>query len=296
MKNIITLLSFILIITSCDVVEGPYEIDSGGVIPTDTNTYVKKILIEDFTGHTCPNCPSAARELEAIHDVYGNQIIGMALHISTGFAGPWTGSGKFEYDFRTKWGTDWDDFFNISNSGLPRGMVNRVGYPNSHKLGKNEWLANVITELEKEIDFGVSITTNNTGNEGVITINSEILNNINGDYNLVVSLSESKIINWQKDGSNDIEEYEHNHVLRTILTDESLSNSSNYISGQVVEKTINYNLSTLEQFNINYSQNTAELGNGNAGGWDSSNMSVIAYIYDNTTQEILQVEEAHLNN
>jgi len=296
MKNIITLLSFILIITSCDVVEGPYEIDSGGVIPTDTNTYVKKILIEDFTGHTCPNCPSAARELEAIHDVYGNQIIGMALHISTGFAGPWTGSGKFEYDFRTKWGTDWDDFFNISNSGLPRGMVNRVGYPNSHKLGKNEWLANVITELEKEIDFGVSITTNNNGNEGVITINSEILNNINGDYNLVVSLSESKIINWQKDGSNDIEEYEHNHVLRTILTDESLSNSSNYISGQVVEKTINYNLSTLEQFNINYSQNTAELGNGNAGGWDSSNMSVIAYIYDNTTQEILQVEEAHLNN
>ena len=296
MKNIITLFSFILIITSCDVVEGPYEIDSGGVIPTDTNTYVKKILIEDFTGHTCPNCPSAARELEAIHDVYGNQIIGMALHISTGFAGPWTGSGKFEYDFRTKWGTDWDDFFNISNSGLPRGMVNRVGYPNSHKLGKNEWLANVITELEKEIDFGVSITTNNNGNEGVITINSEILNNINGDYNLVVSLSESKIINWQKDGSNDIEEYEHNHVLRTILTDESLSNSSNYISGQVVEKTINYNLSTLEQFNINYSQNTAELGNGNAGGWDSSNMSVIAYIYDNTTQEILQVEEAHLNN
>ena len=296
MKNIITLFSFILIITSCDVVEGPYEIDSGGVTPTDTNTYVKKILIEDFTGHTCPNCPSAARELEAINDIYGDQIIGMALHISTGFAGPWTGSGKFEYDFRTKWGTDWDNFFNISNSGLPRGMVNRAGYPNSHKLGKNEWLANVITELEKEIDFGVSITTNNTGNEGVITINSEILNNINGDYSLVVCLSESKIINWQKDGSDNIEDYEHNHVLRTVISVESLSNSSSYITGQVVEKTINYNLSSLEQFNIDYSSNTADAGNGNAGGWDSSNMSVIAYIYDNTTQEILQVEEAHLNN
>ena len=62
------------------------------------------------------------------------------------------------------------------------------------------------------------------------------------------------------------------------------------------EKTISVNLSTLEQFNINYSQNTAELGNGNAGGWDALNMSVIAYIYDNTTKEILQVEEAHLNN
>ena len=102
------------------------------------------------------------------------------------------------------------------------------------------------------------------------------------------------MLNWQKDGSNDIEEYKHNHVLRTVLTEESLSNSSNYITGQQIEKTINYNLSALEQFNIDYSFNTAGNGNGNSGGWDSSNMSVIAYIYDNTTQEILQVEEAHL--
>ena len=292
MKNIITLLSFILIITSCDVVEGPYEIDTGGVTPTDTNTYVKKILIEDFTGHTCPNCPSAARELEGIHDLYGHQIIGIALHVSTGFAAPWIGAGKFEYDFRTKWGTDWDDFFDISNSGLPRGMVNRMGYPNNHKLGKNEWLSAVITELEKEIDFGINIT----GDYGVITIDTEILNNTNGDYNLVVCLTESNIINWQKDGQVDNESYIHNHVLRSVLSDESLSNSSNYITGQLVEKTINYNLSVLEQFNIDYSSNTADAGNGNSGGWNASNMSVIAYIYDNTTQEILQVEEIHLNN
>jgi len=292
MKNIITLLSFILIITSCDVVEGPYEIDTGGVTPTDTNTYVKKILIEDFTGHTCPNCPSAARELEAIHNLYGNQIIGVAIHVSTGFAAPWIGAGKFEYDFRTKWGTDWDDFFDISNSGLPRGMVNRMGYPNNHKLGKNEWLSAVITELEKEIDFGINIT----GDYGVITIDTEILNNTNGDYNLVVCLTESNIINWQKDGQVDNESYIHNHVLRSVLSDESLSNSSNYITGQLVEKTINYNLSVLEQFNSDYSSNTADAGNGNSGGWNASNMSVIAYIYDNTTQEILQVEEAHLNN
>ena len=292
MKNIITLLSFILIITSCDVVEGPYEIDTGVVTPTDTNTYVKKILIEDFTGHTCPNCPSAARELEGIHDLYGHQIIGIALHVSTGFAAPWIGAGKFEYDFRTKWGTDWDDFFDISNSGLPRGMVNRMGYPDNHKLGKNEWLSAVITELEKEIDFGINIT----GDYGVITIDTEILNNTNGDYNLVVCLTESNIINWQKDGQVDNESYIHNHVLRSVLSDESLSNSSNYITGQLVEKTINYNLSVLEQFNIDYSSNTADAGNGNSGGWNASNMSVIAYIYDNTTQEILQVEEAHLNN
>ena len=293
MKNIITLFSFILVITSCDVVEGPYEIDTGDITPTDTNTYVKKILIEDYTGHTCSNCPGAARELEAIHDVYGDQIIGMALHVSTGFARPRTGSGKFEYDFRTKWGNSWSDLFGIS--ALPSGMVNRIGYPtNLHKLGKNEWLAAVITELEKEIDFGVSITTNNTGNEGVITINSEILNNINGDYKLVVCLTESNIINWQQDGTVDVADYEHNHALRTVLIDESLSSSSNYNLGDEITTAINFNLITLEQSNNNYSNTIG--GVGNLVEWDASNMSVIAYIYDNTTQEILQVEEAHLIN
>jgi len=291
MKNIITLFSFILIITSCDVVEGPYEIDTGDITPTDTNTYVKKILIEDFTGHTCKNCPGAARELEAIHDLYGDQIIGMALHVSS-FSAPRTGSGKFEYDFRTQWGDSWSDFFGIS--ALPSGMVNRIGYPNEHKLGKNEWLAAVITELEKEIDFGVSITTNNTGNEGVITINSEILNNINGDYKLVVCLTESNIINWQQDGDDDVADYEHNHALRTVLIDESLSASSTYTLGDEITTAINFNLITLEQSNNNYS--TTIGGVGNVVEWDASNMSVIAYIYDNTTQEILQVEEIHLNN
>ena len=298
MKNIITLLSFILIITSCDVVEGPYEIDTGNVTPSDTNTYVKKILIEDFTGHTCLSCPGAARELEAIHDLYGNQIIGLAIHVSKSFAKPKPSiqAPSYQYDFRTNWGKEWDDLFEISGVGLPAGMINRIGYPNEHRLGKDEWIARVITELEKEIDFGISITTNITGNEGVITINTEILNNINGDYNLVVCLSESHIINWQKDGAEDVENYEHNHAFRSLLSDENLSASSNYANADNIEKTINFDLALLEQFNIDYSANTAELGNGNAGGWNANNMSVVAYIYNTNTKEIVQVEEAHLNN
>ena len=299
MKNIITLFSFILIITSCDVVEGPYLIDDGGITPIDTstNTYVKKVLIEDFTGHTCPNCPAAARELEAIHEEYGGQIIGMALHVSATFARPPTHEApKFQYDFRTIWGANWDNFFGISDIGLPKGMVNRVGYPNDYKLGKNEWLAVVITELEKEIDFGINITTAISGGNGAITINTELLNTIDGDYNLVVCLTESNIINWQKDGTENIEDYKHNHVLRTVLTDDALSTSSTYTSGDNIPKSITINLSTLEQYNIDYSANTAEAGNGNAGGWVAENISVIAYIYDNATQEIVQVEEVHLIN
>ena len=50
-----------------------YKVFEEGPFITDYDTYVnpnKKVLIEDFTGHLCPNCPDAARELETIHDIY----------------------------------------------------------------------------------------------------------------------------------------------------------------------------------------------------------------------------------
>ena len=68
MKKYLILINTILIITSCDVEERPFI--------TDYNAYInpeKKVLIEDFTGHLCPNCPGAAEELKAIQDIYPNQ-------------------------------------------------------------------------------------------------------------------------------------------------------------------------------------------------------------------------------
>ena len=84
MKKYITLLSIIITISACDKIEGPYIINSDSYVNPD-----KKVLVEDFTGHLCPNCPDAARELEAIHDIYPGQIISMAIHVSKSFARPY---------------------------------------------------------------------------------------------------------------------------------------------------------------------------------------------------------------
>ena len=289
MKKYLILISTILIITSCDIEEGPFI--------TDYNAYVnpeKKVLIEDFTGHLCPNCPDAAEELEAIKSIYPDQIIGLAIHVSTTFARPSPASQAplFQYDFRTQWGDEIDNYYAISDGGLPKGMINRIGFPENHKLGKDEWSTIVANELKKEIVFKIYISSDSTS----ISIISESQKNNTGDYNLIVCLAENNIINYQKDGQTNIDNYSHNHVLRSVLIDQQLSNTSNYIIGQEIETSITYNLDDLEEYNINYSNNTAELGNGNAGGWNADNMSVIAYIYNNNTKEIIQVEEAYLNN
>ena len=296
MKKYCTIILFILFyVSSCDIVETPYmNTENISQIDTNSNNYVKKVLIEDFTGHLCPNCPQAATEIEAIHDIYGEQIIAIAIHVTKSFARPYPASQapNFQYDFRTSWGDDFDNLFDISSAGLPRGMVNRTGYPDNHKLGKDEWANAVTNELNKEINFGIMINSSNNN----ISITTQVLNNISGSYNLVVCLTESGIINWQKDGTENIENYEHNHILRSVLLDEALSSNINYETNQEIQKNITYNLTGLEEYNIDYSTNVAELGNGNAGNWNSNNMSIVAYIYNTNTKEIVQVEQNNLNN
>ncbi len=290
MKKYLAILSSILLITSCDIVDGPYITDSESYVNPD-----KKVLIEDFTGHRCPNCPGAARELEEIHNVYGDQIIGMAIHVSA-FAKPNHPSQEgYQYDFRTEWGNNWDAIYEISNNGLPAGMVNRVGYQeNSHRLGESEWAAIVANELQKDIDFIISIDADTN----TILISSTLEKTVTNNFYLVVCLTESNIINWQEDSDDpllSVPNYEHNHVLRTVIYDGILSNESNFENGLIIENNFEISLYQLEQYNINYSNNAAS-GNGNAGGWNPSNMHVIAYIYNTNTKEIVQVEEVSLNN
>src|SRR4051812_25265537 len=43
-------------------------------------TVFKKILVEDYTGHKCGNCPAAARELARLDSIYPGKVIPMAVH------------------------------------------------------------------------------------------------------------------------------------------------------------------------------------------------------------------------
>ena len=307
-KYIIATLFGILLfnITSCDIIEGPYLIDNN-TNPVDTNTFVKKVLIEDFTGHRCPNCPAAAEELVSLQDFYGDRVIGIAIHPSSpafSTPSPLTAS-SYIYDFRTQFGDDIDNIFEITTVGLPRGMVNRTGFDTQHQLGKDEWSSIVQTELEKAPIFGITLSSNVSNGNGTISITAEALTNINldkkekiEDYNIVICLTEKNIVQWQKDNTaGDIEDYEHNHVLRTMINTtfgESIGNS--FVDGDIWEKDYSIDITTLENTNENYSLNTLFMGNGNCKEWNEDNMEIVVYIYNTSNNEIVQVEEKHLTN
>ena len=305
MKNLLNLLLIVAFFGACDIVEEPFATNGGTPVDTSSpTTFIKKILVEDYSGHTCSNCPNAARELDALIDIYGDKIVPITIHVGKTYARPFhiSQAPKYQYDFRTETGESWDNLFQITNLGLPKGMINRIGVPNStHGAEVTNWNSIIQSVASDEPDFGITISSDINGNVGSVDVNIKVLNDIGGDFNLVLCLTEDSIINWQKDveafPNVDVEFYVHKHVFRTSINSawgEALQTNNVYNTDEEIDKSYTINLDNLEQYNIDYSLNTLELGNGNAGGWNKNNMYIVAFIYDNTTFEIQQVEEIHL--
>ena len=131
--------------SSCDTIEDP-QVPSYGdldtslypgpgfyVFPEFDETYpsiVENILIEDYTGHTCGNCPGAAIIAHDLKESHNGRVIIASVHASpgSGFQEPNEPDDPdypmYSHDFRTPAGEDYvadiDGFI-----GNPMGMVNR---------------------------------------------------------------------------------------------------------------------------------------------------------------------------
>ena len=245
---------------SCDTIEKDNFTDPNASFPW----LGKKVLVEDFTGYKCTNCPAASTELHNIEELYPDKVIGIALHAGF-FAIP---GGVFETDFRTEEGEELAEFF--STESYPIGMVNRQGYPDNVLLNYTDWASNVTEHLLQMPSVELSITESNNQ----IVIEGRSLSEVNNDLKIVVCITEDNIIDKQIDDGTLIENYEHNHVLRKIVngtwgSDIELDNALNF------DSSFDY---TLEE------------------SWVRSNCNVVAFVYDNSNKEILQVEKIHLTD
>jgi len=81
-KSIVIVIGIVtgtVLVPSCDIVEEPYLVPVGG---NDTNTHdtnVRKVLLEDYTGQKCPNCPEAAEVAHSLLEIYGEQVVVIAV-------------------------------------------------------------------------------------------------------------------------------------------------------------------------------------------------------------------------
>ena len=284
MKLFIKISSLFLVLgllwASCDKITFPYtEEGNSNVQKTDT---VRKVLLEDFTGHTCVNCPQAHKMAADLQKLYGKQLIVVAIHAGT-FAKP--KAAPFDDDFRTTEGTDLNNFFGVQSN--PIGMVNRVKQSNGgYLVDKGAFGTEVrkqIDSLPKKPDLYIHLNPAFNTSDSTLSLQADVtfLSNLpSGKYNLCVMLTESDIIAAQKNNdptlgnTPEILDYHHMHMLRGMLTttwgDEILNGPAS--SNLVIHK--------------NYSN--FKLGKD----WVPKNCHIVAFVYHADGPNIKQIIQA----
>jgi hypothetical protein len=240
-----------------------------------TEVRMRKFLVEDFTGHTCPNCPRAGKEIKTLENLYGEKIVAIALHVSSTFAEPQP--PVYVDDYRTSEGTEIDDFFNVSAAGLPKGMINRKEILGSKIIPYQSWAAEVnkIINLPMDAWIGMKNTYDPALNKVTTNLKIDFENSITDEIKLCVFLVQDSIVSPQKDldaPGGKVLDYVHNHMLRKGLTaafGESIVTNPNAATPEI-SKT--YSLVLSPDNNPNHCR-------------------IVAYIYKVSTYEVIQVQE-----
>lgn len=291
-KNLISFLFFaLLLLGACDFITKPYEPVPPPPPPSDSTRY---ILLEDYTGHTCSNCPLAAITAKKIKDDSKGRVIVMGVHAGH-FAYPEKSPSVFTTNFTTDAGEAYDDKngFNISAKGNPNGMINRknfrIGGSVSHIIEFSTWTEEVYKEYNKPALVNLKIENEYDASSRTLTstIKSTFFYDtiMSGPYKLVLSILEDSIIAPQKRGSKDIEKYVHDHVLRDNINGiwgKELVAKGKVAKGVELTKTYTY------KFPDFYPKNAPVI---NQTPCKVENCHIVAYIYNDQTKEVIQVAE-----
>jgi hypothetical protein len=265
------ILFFAFTFSACDVVEGPYVEGNPYDCNYNSNLPTRKVLIEDFTGYQCVNCPRATEELHRIMDLFPCHVVPVAIHYGF-FAEPFAVS---DADYRSAEGTAVGSFFSITEA-LPVGMVNRKSFNNDHNIQFENW-SNVLLDFISLDQFAdVEILCENTYNDGVLSVEISLnqIKALSGNYHLVAWITEDGIIGKQKDGSQLVTNYEHNHMLRTGILGDNPAWGMPVSIPEVVEKQYNWPMDK---------------------DWVVENCHLVVFVYDTQSKEVVQVEQFEIN-
>ncbi|MBN4061921.1 MAG: hypothetical protein COA57_05545 [Flavobacteriales bacterium] len=282
-NNIVYSLLFIsIILFGCDKIDDPIENkDDVPNIPEmeyDTlwstpNSSMRYILIEEFTGHTCTNCPEGAAEVQRLDSIYAPQIIPVAIHAGIFAETENNPDGSYSTNFSTTEGEEYNATFAVW--GYPSAMISRKKDGGNYVLPKGSW-ESTITNIKDDapmVKIDVMCLYNDSVRIIKPTIYVEWLQAATGSYKLQVFLIEDHIIDWQLDGGFHNPNYEHRHSLRKT------------VNGTWGEPVTTSNAGDTASFSSSYQLDA---------DWVSTNCQIVAFIYDASTYEVIQATEVGL--
>lgn len=275
----------IVVDTNCTSIEGIDTCILAGdvVIHKSDSIKFQKIVIEEYTGFKCTNCPKGAREIDRLKGIYGDTLISVSIHAGS-FAKPGT-SGGHEYvtDFRTDAGDEYNDFFLGPGAGYPNGIIQRTKFngtdysPTDETQWENAFLtvkSNLVTVNPPEI----ALTSYLSESTRKVLVKANVLFNeaTSNNHRIIFLCLEDGVVDVQLDGADFIEDYEHKHVLRGAM---------NNSAGELINESPVAVNESKEAFSTYFDL---------APNWDINNIEIVAMLVNVDSKEIVQAEVVHL--
>ena len=229
------------------------------------------VLVEEFTGVRCVQCPAGASQLKAISDINPGRLVIVGIHSSPVFSNPIDP----EQNFRTPQVIELSSWLG-DPQGYPSVIVDRIKFDGQIDLHAGDTPADWAGPINEALSIApfanmdVQLGYNSSSRRLDITVNTTPLENVSDQVNLTVMITESNIIGPQLFPTHQEDNYKHDHVLRSVVTSvQGDQIQESFITGS----TINTELSTILD-----------------ESWNHENCEVIAFIHrgqlDN--KEVLQ--------
>lgn len=281
MKTIFKISLFLFcgwLLLSCTKISEPFY--TVKVVIADTNK--RTVLVEDYTGHLCPNCPPAGKMASSLQELYHGQVFAMAVHAG-GYAKPIPSDPYLYPDYSTMTGETWNNFFQVDS--YPAGIINRRPYMGKTILGTSDW--NSAMQDAFKLPKAAIMTVNNTYNSQTKLLSTKVdvkfLMSFTGKVNLSVCLLEDSIYGGQRnnvagDSIPLIKHFRFMHMLRCSL---KLGAIESPFGDEIATNPAANDLITKV-----YS------GDFNGKNWVPGHCTVIAFISDASTNEVLHIAKS----
>ena len=138
-KYIIFTILATFMMVACDVIPESDRIGQG----PERIVSLRKVLLLDFTGQKCPNCPDAAAIISDLLTAYPRNIVAVGMYPDGhGLALP----GVLPTSLSTKEAMEYLSFYGTSNENLPCGVVNGKKFDGQYIQQKESWTSLVTAE------------------------------------------------------------------------------------------------------------------------------------------------------
>ena len=234
----------------------------------------KNVLIEDFTGQRCSNCPLATEKIHEMQEAFGKEhIVAVAIH---GGALGVSETDKPAIGLANEQGEQLYSYWKVETQ--PNGLVDRVGGLKDFA----EWMGAAVPRLYQtpKVQLAATASVDEATRQLSLQVSATATEDLQGK--LQVWLTESNLVRIQtlpaEWGGGNQKDYVHNHVLRHVLTP---------AYGEVVSADAEGHATWTATYDV-----PKVYGKGSKTNLIM--MHVVAFVTNDETGEVLQVVEAPL--